>query len=121
MSHSRGYLARYRSLGQFIPEGSKSGAAAAAVYVTHKVLPLDHRHFGRLPCATVRAAEVFMPARGGSRWNWPTACMRWCRLRRTATWSASRSTRAATTVAGANAFVRALHDRLRAIPASRCS
>jgi len=53
------YLARYRSLGQFIPEGSKSGAAAAAVYVTHKVLPLDHAHFGRLPCATVRAAETF--------------------------------------------------------------
>jgi len=53
------YLARYRSLGQFIPEGSKSGAAAAAVYVTHKVLPLDHAHFGLLPCATVRAAEIF--------------------------------------------------------------
>ncbi|QRP62930.1 pyridoxal-dependent decarboxylase [Rhodanobacter sp. FDAARGOS 1247] len=53
------YLARYRSLGQFIPEGSKSGTAAAAVYVTHKVLPLDHAHFGRLPCATVRAAETF--------------------------------------------------------------
>jgi len=53
------YLARYRSLGQFVPEGSKSGAAAAAVYVTHKVLPLDHRHFGRLPRATVRSAEAF--------------------------------------------------------------
>ena len=53
------YLARYRSLGQYIPEGSKSGAAAAAVYVTHKVLPLDHAHFGRLPGATVRAAEAF--------------------------------------------------------------
>lgn len=54
-----GYLARYRNLGQFIPEGSKSGAAAAAVYVTHKVLPLDHANFGRLPRATVRAAETF--------------------------------------------------------------
>ncbi|TAL92975.1 MAG: pyridoxal-dependent decarboxylase, partial [Rhodanobacter sp.] len=53
------YLARYRNLGQFIPEGSKSGAAAAAVYVTHKVLPLDHVHFGRLLRATVRAAETF--------------------------------------------------------------
>lgn len=53
------YLTRYRSLGQFIPEGSKSGAAAAAVYVTHKVLPLDHAHFGHLPRATVRAAEAF--------------------------------------------------------------
>ena len=53
------YLARYRNLGQYIPEGSKSGAAAAGVYVAHKVLPLDHRHFGRLTRATVRAAEAF--------------------------------------------------------------
>ena len=53
------YLARYRNLGQYIPEGSKSGATAAAVYVTHKVLPLDHCHFGKLPRATVRAAEAF--------------------------------------------------------------
>lgn len=53
------YLTRYRSLGQFIPEGSKSGASAAAVYVTHKVLPLDHRHFGRLLRQTVLAAEAF--------------------------------------------------------------
>lgn len=54
-----GYLARYRNLGQFIPEGSKAGAAAAAAYVTHKVLPLDYAHFGRLPRATIRAAEAF--------------------------------------------------------------
>ncbi|MGN2246827.1 pyridoxal phosphate-dependent decarboxylase family protein [Frateuria sp. GZRR35] len=53
------YLARYRSLGQYIPEGSKPGAAAAAVYFTHKVLPLDHAHFGRLPRATLQAAEAF--------------------------------------------------------------
>jgi len=53
------YLERYRNLGQYIPEGSKSGASAAAVYVTHKVLPLDHTHFGPLPRATVRAAEAF--------------------------------------------------------------
>lgn len=53
------YLTRYRSLGQFIPEGSKSGAAAAAVYVTHRVLPLDHRHFGRVLRQTVLAAEAF--------------------------------------------------------------
>jgi glutamate/tyrosine decarboxylase-like PLP-dependent enzyme len=53
------YLARYRSLGQYIPEGSKSGAAAAAVYVTHQVLPLDHAHFGLLPRQTILAAEAF--------------------------------------------------------------
>ena len=55
----RGYRARYRNLGQFIPEGSKPGANAAAVYVTHKVLPLDHAHFGLLPRQTVLAAEAF--------------------------------------------------------------
>jgi glutamate/tyrosine decarboxylase-like PLP-dependent enzyme len=53
------YMGRYRNLGQFIPEGSKSGAAAAGVYVTHKVLPLDHAHFGLLPAQTIRAAEAF--------------------------------------------------------------
>lgn len=53
------YLARYRSLGQYIPEGSKSGAMAAAVYVTHQVLPLDHRHFGQLPRQTIVNAEAF--------------------------------------------------------------
>ena len=56
------YHARYRRLGQFVPEGSKSGAAAAAVYVTHKVLPLDHAHFGMLPRQTVLAAEAFHEA-----------------------------------------------------------
>ena len=54
-----GYMARFRRLGQFIPEGSKSGASAAAVYVMHKVLPLDHQHFGMLPRRTVLAAEAF--------------------------------------------------------------
>ena len=53
------YLACYRSLGQFIPEGSKPGAAAAAAYVTHKVLPLDHENFGLLQRQTILAAEAF--------------------------------------------------------------
>jgi len=55
----RNYFARYRNLGQYIPEGSKPGAAAAAVYVTHRVLPLDHANFGRIPRATVQAAKAF--------------------------------------------------------------
>ncbi|MCX7555598.1 pyridoxal-dependent decarboxylase [Xanthomonadaceae bacterium JHOS43] len=53
------YMARYRRIGQFIPEGSKSGAAAAAVYVVHRVLPLDHANFGLIPRHTVLAAEAF--------------------------------------------------------------
>ncbi len=58
-NQSTEYLKRYRNLGQYIPEGSKPGAAAAAVYVTHKVLPLDYLHFGRLPAATLTATERF--------------------------------------------------------------
>lgn len=54
------YHERHRQLGQLVLEGSKSGAAAAAVYVTHRVLPLDHRHFGLLPRQTVLAAEAFL-------------------------------------------------------------
>ncbi len=55
----KGYLERYRSLGQFIPEGSKSGANAAAVFVTHRVLPLDYQNFGRLTRQTLQSAEIF--------------------------------------------------------------
>ena len=54
------YFARFRQLGRYIPEGSKSGAAAAAVYVTHRVLPLDHANFGRLPAETIRSAQTFL-------------------------------------------------------------
>ena len=54
------YFARYRKLGRYILEGSKSGAAAAAVYVTHKVLPLDHAHFGRITAETIRSTETFL-------------------------------------------------------------
>ena len=58
------YFARFRQLGRFILEGSKSGAAAAAVYVTHQVLPLDHAHFGRLIAETIHSAEVFLTRAG---------------------------------------------------------
>lgn len=111
------YLARCRSLGQFIPEGSKPGAAAAAVYVTHKVLPLDHAHFGRLPRATVRAAEAFharaqrftLELAGRVRALVPFApdsnlvCL-------------ALNPEGNTSVAMANAFVRTLHDELRCDP-----
>ena len=112
-----GYLARYRSLGQFIPEGSKSGAAAAAVYVTHKVLPLDHVHFGRLPRATVRAAETFH-ARAQRFALELTGCVH--ALVPFAPDSnlvcLALNLHGNTSVATANAFVRALHDELRCDP-----
>jgi tyrosine decarboxylase len=48
---------RYRKLGRYILEGSKPGAAAAACYVNHRVLPLDHDHFGRLLARSVQSCE----------------------------------------------------------------
>ncbi len=50
---------KLRNLGQYILEGSKPGAAAAAVHVTHKVLPLDCTGFGRLLAETIRSCEHF--------------------------------------------------------------
>ncbi|MDT8340062.1 MAG: pyridoxal-dependent decarboxylase [Longimicrobiales bacterium] len=50
---------KLRNLGQYILEGSKPGAAAAAVAVTHRVLPLDSTGFGRLLRVTVQACETF--------------------------------------------------------------
>jgi len=55
-----GFLERHRSLGRYVPEGSKAGAHAAAVYVTHRVLPLDAEHFGELQALGLRATEVFV-------------------------------------------------------------
>jgi len=53
------YERRFRNLGQYILEGSKPGAAAAGVWVTHRVLPLDHDHFGRLCGETIVNSEYF--------------------------------------------------------------
>jgi glutamate/tyrosine decarboxylase-like PLP-dependent enzyme len=53
------YSRRFHNLGKFILEGSKPGAAAAAVWVSHRVLPLDDAHFGRLCAETVRNCEYF--------------------------------------------------------------
>jgi glutamate/tyrosine decarboxylase-like PLP-dependent enzyme len=43
-------------IGRFIFEGSKPGAAAAGVWMSHKVLPLDSTGYGRLICETSRGA-----------------------------------------------------------------
>jgi hypothetical protein len=48
---------RLAQLGDYILEGSKAGAAAAAVHVSHAVLPLDAEHFGRVCGHTIRATE----------------------------------------------------------------
>jgi glutamate/tyrosine decarboxylase-like PLP-dependent enzyme len=44
-------------LGRYILEGSKPGAAAAAVWLSHQVLPLDERGYGHLIERTVAGAR----------------------------------------------------------------
>jgi glutamate/tyrosine decarboxylase-like PLP-dependent enzyme len=46
-----------RFLGRYILEGSKPGATAAAVWLSHKVLPLDERGYGYLIERTVAGAR----------------------------------------------------------------
>ena len=115
----RGYRARYRNLGQFIPEGSKPGANAAAVYVTHKVLPLDHAHFGKLPAQTVQSAEAFHDA------ALAFAARVQDRMRVTVPFPPDSNLVCVAfnpvgnrDIAAANAFVRRLHDELRVDPGS---
>ncbi len=49
----------FLQVGQYILEGSKPGANAAAAYVAHSVLPLDNQNFGRIIRQTVRSSEYF--------------------------------------------------------------
>lgn len=49
----------YRNAGRFSLEGSRPGAAAAGVAINHRVLPLDHAHFGEVIARSVRACEAF--------------------------------------------------------------
>jgi glutamate/tyrosine decarboxylase-like PLP-dependent enzyme len=53
-----------RFIGRFIFEGSKPGAAAAAVWLSHKVLPLDERGYGFLIGRTVAGARLLHAALG---------------------------------------------------------
>jgi len=49
----------FLQIGQYILEGSKPGANAAAAYVAHAVLPLDSDNFGRVIRQTIRSSEYF--------------------------------------------------------------
>jgi glutamate/tyrosine decarboxylase-like PLP-dependent enzyme len=52
-------------IGRFILEGSKPGAAAAGVWMSHKVLPLDSTGYGRLIGETARGALALYRRLGG--------------------------------------------------------
>ncbi len=111
------YFAKYHKLGRYILEGSKPGAAAAAVYVTHKVLPLDHAHFGRIVAETIHSTERFVAfaqrfadeMKGLLRVSVPFApdsnlvCL-------------ALNPAGNRAVAAMNDFVRALHERMRGSP-----
>src|SRR5690606_26689647 len=111
------YFTRFRQLGRYIPEGSKPGAAAAAVYVTHRVLPLDHQHFGRLMRESLRSTEAFRtPA---SRFASRLTARLHCSLPFTPDSNLvclAFNPVGNTDIATANAFTRALYARLRCEP-----
>jgi glutamate/tyrosine decarboxylase-like PLP-dependent enzyme len=55
-------------LGRYILEGSKPGAAAASVWLSHKVLPLDARGYGQLIGDTVRSATALHACLAAEEW-----------------------------------------------------
>ena len=61
---------KLHKLGQYILEGSKAGAAAAAVHVTHQVLPLHSEGLGRILRMTVKACEAFYDSVGAQSERW---------------------------------------------------
>lgn len=56
-------------IGRYILEGSKPGAAAASVWLSHKVLPLDASGHGRLVARTMRGALVLHAALADEDWG----------------------------------------------------
>jgi glutamate/tyrosine decarboxylase-like PLP-dependent enzyme len=56
-------------IGRFIFEGSKPGAAAAGVWMSHKVLPLDSSGYGRLIGETARGALLLHRRLGSGDWG----------------------------------------------------
>jgi len=112
-----GYFNRYRKLGRYILEGSKSGAAAAAVYVTHRVLPLDHDHFGQITRQTIRSTEAFV-ARAEQFTQDIAARLRVCMpyLPDSNLVCLAINPTGNRDVAVANAFIRKLHDALGTDP-----
>ena len=53
-------------IGRWILEGSKPGAAAAAVWLSHRVVPLDERGYGHLITRTVEGAHRLYSALEGT-------------------------------------------------------
>jgi glutamate/tyrosine decarboxylase-like PLP-dependent enzyme len=108
---------RMRAIGRYVPEGSKAGAMAAAVCITHRVMPLDHLNFGRLPAQTLLATDAFRRALAGF------AERNHALLRVLMPFEPDSNLVCLAlnphdnrSVAGMNVFVRRLYDRLRVDP-----
>lgn len=56
-------------IGRYIFEGSKPGASAASVWMSHKVLPLDSSGYGRLIGDTARGARLLHRRLSGGDWG----------------------------------------------------
>lgn len=56
-------------IGRYIFEGSKPGASAAGVWLSHKVLPLDAEGHGRLVHATVKGARALHRRLASGEWD----------------------------------------------------
>ena len=52
----------HATIGKYIVEGSKPGAAAAAVWINHRVLPLDTTGYGALISNTISCARMLRDA-----------------------------------------------------------
>jgi glutamate/tyrosine decarboxylase-like PLP-dependent enzyme len=61
-------VSEWAYIGRFIFEGSKPGAAAAGVWMSHHVLPLDSRGYGRLIGETARGALMLHRRIAGGDW-----------------------------------------------------
>lgn len=100
--------------GRYAIEGSKPGATAAAVYVSHRVLPLDHRNFGSILSQGVHAAQRFHAAAAAfaARSNGLVrACVPFEPDSNLVTLAMNPAGNR--DLAAANRFMRALHQRLR--------
>ncbi len=112
------YFRRFGKLGRYVVEGSRPGTNAAAVYVTHQVLPLDHCHFGKVVGDSIAAAAAFraeadaFAARVADRLH---CCVPFEPDTNLVTLAVNPVGNRG--VAGMNAFVRRLHGQLSSDPA----
>lgn len=121
VSHDPPYLApaaggeeREQFLGRWILEGSKPGASAAAVWLAHRVIPLDVDGHGRLiadTCAGARALHAALAADGALPPGFRAVMLPAPDLN-LVTWAVTHPE--CTTLAAVNGLNAAIYERMRA-------